>query len=205
VFSFLKKQSARPSSSGASTSDTSTARDDSQHDDGRTEAPATPTSADPDHPLASLAVDSPDVPRAEEPSAPVQAEGDDDGFNIAALVAPPASSPGPGFGPKDQARTDALKPLIVEAISTVYDPEIPVNIYELGLIYDIESDAESRVTVTMTLTSPACPAAQHLPSEVKYKTKAVEGVADAHVEVVWEPPWSKDMMSETAKLGLGIF
>jgi metal-sulfur cluster biosynthetic enzyme len=80
-----------------------------------------------------------------------------------------------------------------------------VNIYELGLIYKVESDAESRVRVEMTLTSPACPSAQQLPSEVRYKVKAVDGVSDCHVEVVWEPPWTKDMMSETAKLTLGMF
>ncbi len=87
----------------------------------------------------------------------------------------------------------------------MFDPEIPVNIYELGLIYKIEADAESRVHVDMTLTSPACPSAQQLPSEVRYKVKAVEGVSDCTVEVVWEPPWTKDMMSETAKLTLGMF
>jgi FeS assembly SUF system protein len=94
---------------------------------------------------------------------------------------------------------------IVQALKTVYDPEIPVNIYELGLIYTIEADAQSRVRVDMTLTSPACPSAQQLPSEVRYKVKAVEGVSDCTVEVVWEPPWTKEMMSETAKLTLGMF
>ena len=111
----------------------------------------------------------------------------------------------PAFGPVDATRTEALKDPIVTAISTVFDPEIPVNIYELGLIYKIEADAESRVHVDMTLTSPACPSAQQLPSEVRYKVKAVEGVSDCTVEVVWEPPWTKEMMSETAKLTLGMF
>lgn len=208
MFSFLKKQTARPASAAdASAPDTSTApHDDRQHDEQA--APAPPASADPEHPLAAMVWDSPDVPRADEPAAGDGAAGgggQDYGLDVAALVEPPAQASDSGFGPKDQARTDALKPMIVEALSTVYDPEIPVNIYELGLIYDIVSDAESRVTVTMTLTSPACPAAQQLPSEVKYKTKAVEGVADAYVDVVWEPPWTKDMMSEAAKLGLGIF
>ncbi len=96
-----------------------------------------------------------------------------------------------------------MKPAIVDAISTVFDPEIPVNIYELGLIYEINVDADSRVGVRMTLTSPACPSAQQLPSEVRYKVKALDGVADCNVEIVWEPPWTKDMMSETAKLSLG--
>ena len=88
---------------------------------------------------------------------------------------------------------------------SVFDPEIPVNVYELGLIYDIQIDAEARVRIQMTLTSPACPSAQQLPSEALCKVKAVPGVTDAAVEVVWEPPWSKDMMSEAAKLSLGIF
>jgi FeS assembly SUF system protein len=102
-------------------------------------------------------------------------------------------------------RTAELQGPIVEVIKTVYDPEIPVDIYELGLIYDIVVDAERRVLIRMTLTSPACPSAQQLPSEVRYKVKAVPGVSDAIVEVVWEPPWDKDRMSEAAKLQLGFF
>ena len=105
----------------------------------------------------------------------------------------------------DAARTEALKPAILDAIRTVFDPEIPVNIYELGLIYEIAADAQSRVRVLMTLTSPACPSAQQLPSEVRYKVKALEGITDATVEVVWEPPWTKDLMSEAARLSLGMF
>jgi FeS assembly SUF system protein len=160
-----------------------------------------PTSAEAEHPLAAMVWDSPDVPRAEETPASTT-----HGLDVGALVEPsPSAGAGPGYGEKDQARTDALKPKIVEALSTIYDPEIPVNIYELGLIYDIVSDAEGRVTVTMTLTSPACPSAQQLPSEARYKTKAVEGVTDAYVDVVWEPPWTKDLMSETAKMALGMF
>jgi FeS assembly SUF system protein len=98
-----------------------------------------------------------------------------------------------------------LQAPIIEALKTVYDPEIPVDIYELGLIYDIVVDAERRVLVRMTLTSPACPSAQQLPSEVRFKVKAVSGVTDAWVEIVWEPPWDKDRMSEAAKLQLGFF
>ncbi|MCC7044071.1 MAG: DUF59 domain-containing protein [Acidobacteria bacterium] len=94
---------------------------------------------------------------------------------------------------------------IIEVIKTVYDPEIPVDIYELGLIYDIIVDAQKRVLVQMTLTSPACPSAQQLPSEVRYKIKAIPEVTDAVVEIVWEPPWDKDRMSEAAKLQLGFF
>ena len=105
----------------------------------------------------------------------------------------------------DAAKTDALKPAIIAAISTVYDPEIPVNIWELGLIYDIAVDASSKAVVTMTLTAPGCPAAQSLPVEVAAKVKAVPGVTDAKVDVVWEPGWTKDRMSEAAKLQLGMW
>jgi FeS assembly SUF system protein len=105
----------------------------------------------------------------------------------------------------DSARTEALKPGIVSAISTVYDPEIPVNIWELGLIYDILVDAADVAGIRMTLTAPGCPAAQSLPVEVAEKVKAVPGVTDAKVEIVWEPAWSKDRMSEAAKLQLGLW
>lgn len=94
---------------------------------------------------------------------------------------------------------------VIEAIRTVYDPEIPVNIYELGLVYDVEVEPDGFVTVRMTLTSPGCPAAQSLPVEVDAKVRAVPGVTDANVEVVWDPPWSMEMMSDEAKLELGLF
>jgi FeS assembly SUF system protein len=140
---------------------------------------------------------------ATDPIAPVPPPPD---LNVEALVAPSPTAAAPvAFGPVDAARTEALQEPIVAAISTVFDPEIPVNIYELGLIYKIEADAQSRVRVEMTLTSPACPSAQQLPSEVRYKVKALEGVSDAFVEIVWEPTWTKDLMSEDAKMSLGMF
>ena len=105
----------------------------------------------------------------------------------------------------DDIRTAELKPAIVDAIRTVYDPEIPVNIWELGLIYDVIVDASGVAGVRMTLTAPGCPAAQSLPVEVAEKVKAVPGVTDAKVDVVWEPAWSKDRMSEVAKLELGMW
>ncbi len=105
----------------------------------------------------------------------------------------------------DPAKTEELKPGIVDAISTVYDPEIPVNIWELGLVYDVFADSAGVAGILMTLTAPGCPAAQSLPVEVAEKVKAVAGVTDVKVEVVWDPPWSKDLMSETAKLQLGIW
>jgi FeS assembly SUF system protein len=126
-------------------------------------------------------------------------------LDVGALLEPPAApADQPSIGAIDPARTEALKPRIVDAVSTVFDPEIPVNIYALGLIYDITVDAESRVGIRMTLTSPACPSAQQLPSEVRWKVKALDGVADCAVEIVWEPPWTKEMMSEEAKLSLGF-
>jgi FeS assembly SUF system protein len=105
----------------------------------------------------------------------------------------------------DAENTEALRPAIVQAISTVFDPEIPVNIWELGLIYDVAVDAAHTAVITMTLTAPGCPAAQSLPSEVASKVKAVPGVADAKVDVVWEPGWTKDRMSDAAKLQLGMW
>jgi FeS assembly SUF system protein len=105
----------------------------------------------------------------------------------------------------DPQKTETLRPAIVQAISTVFDPEIPVNIWELGLIYDIAVDASNAAVITMTLTAPGCPAAQSLPSEVAAKVKAVPGISDAIVDVVWEPGWTKDRMSEAAKLQLGMW
>jgi FeS assembly SUF system protein len=104
----------------------------------------------------------------------------------------------------DPVKTLELKPLAVDAICTVFDPEIPVNIYELGLVYDLVVDAQGVVHVTMTLTSPACPSAQQIPAEVASKLRAIPGVTDADVEVVWDPPWSMDKMSDAARLQLGL-
>jgi FeS assembly SUF system protein len=105
----------------------------------------------------------------------------------------------------DPARTAALKPAIVKAISTVFDPEIPVNIYELGLIYDIVVDSAGVAGVVMTLTAPGCQVAHTLPVDVANKVKAVEGVTDAKVDITWEPAWTKDRMSDAAKLQLGMW
>ena len=104
----------------------------------------------------------------------------------------------------DPLKTLELKPKLIEALSSVYDPEIPVNIYELGLIYDVDVNADGLVGIRMTLTSPGCPAAQTLPGEVKAKAKAVPGVSDAWVDVVWEPQWDMNKMTDAAKLQLGL-
>jgi FeS assembly SUF system protein len=106
---------------------------------------------------------------------------------------------------RDAERTAELEPKIIAAIKTVFDPEIPVNIHDLGLIYEVIVDRDSVVGVRMTLTAPACPAAQWLPAQVEEKIKGVEGVTDARVDVVFNPPWSKDNMSEAAKLQLGLW
>lgn len=99
----------------------------------------------------------------------------------------------------------SLKDQIIEVLKGIYDPEIPVNIYEIGLIYEVNVDDDANAHVLMTLTSPMCPVAESLPPEVEEKVAAVEGVASATVEVTWDPPWDPDMMSEAAKLELGFF
>jgi FeS assembly SUF system protein len=100
--------------------------------------------------------------------------------------------------------TEALREKIVDVLRSIYDPEIPVNIYEIGLIYSVDIDPANAVNIRMTLTSPACPAAGTLPGEVEDKTRRVEGVTDVKVDLVWDPTWSPAMMSETAKLQLGM-
>ena len=97
-----------------------------------------------------------------------------------------------------------IKNKIIESLKKVYDPEIPVDIYELGLIYKIEVDEKNKVDVDMTLTSPNCPVAESLPKEVKENIMKVDGVSEVNLNLVWEPPWSKDKMSEAAKLELNI-
>ena len=97
-----------------------------------------------------------------------------------------------------------IKSKVIEEIKKIYDPEIPVNIYELGLIYKVDVDEKKQVNIDMTLTSPNCPVAESLPNEVKENIKKVEGVSDVNLNLVWEPPWSKDKMSEAAKLELNL-
>ncbi|MBI4460771.1 MAG: SUF system Fe-S cluster assembly protein [Acidobacteria bacterium] len=99
----------------------------------------------------------------------------------------------------------ALEAQVLEALQTIYDPEIPINIYELGLIYDLQVEPTGQVNIKMTLTAPACPEAGILPNRVECAVKAVPGVVGANVELVWDPPWSPNRMSDAAKLQLGIF
>ncbi len=101
--------------------------------------------------------------------------------------------------------TEALKEKVIDCIKTIYDPELPVNIYELGLIYEVDILPLNNVQIVMTLTAPGCPAAQSLPIEVDQKVREIEGINDVHVSVTWNPPWNKSMMSEAAQLELGMF
>ena len=163
-------------------------------------APPTPDASDPEpHDAAGT------TPAAATPAAPIPPIAPD----ASAPPAPAGVTPEPAPTTQvtltsDPVATLKFKPRIIEVLSTIFDPEIPVNIYELGLIYDVIVDANHAVKVEMTLTAPNCPAAQSLPAEVKTKVGAVEGVIEAHVEVVWEPTWSMDRMSEAAKLQLGM-
>ena len=97
-----------------------------------------------------------------------------------------------------------LEEKVIEALKSCYDPEIPVNIFELGLIYEVRIDDEANVHIKMTLTSPACPVAGSLPPEVEMRVQSIPEVNNVRVEIVWNPPWDKDMMSEVAKLELGL-
>jgi FeS assembly SUF system protein len=109
------------------------------------------------------------------------------------------------FGFKKKQDNDALKESVITALKTVFDPEIPVNIYDLGLIYDVAINEEQHVHIQMTLTSPGCPVAQTFPGTVEQAVNLVEGVSDCNVELVWDPPWTQERMSEVARLELGIF
>jgi len=104
---------------------------------------------------------------------------------------------------QDMINAQELQEKVIEQLRTVYDPEIPVNIYELGMIYDLDVDPSGAVNIRMTLTSPACPVAGSLPGEVEDKVRSAEGVTSVTVDLVWDPPWTPDRMSEVAKLQLG--
>ncbi|MEM6266174.1 MAG: SUF system Fe-S cluster assembly protein [Pseudomonadota bacterium] len=126
-------------------------------------------------------------------AAPVRRERD----YLEGFVAPaPASSSATG--------NEDLKSDVVEALREIYDPEIPVNIYDLGLIYGVDVDDEADATVTMTLTTPHCPVAETMPGEVELRVASVPGIRDAEVELVWDPPWSPEKMSDEARLELGM-
>jgi len=123
-------------------------------------------------------------------------------------VPPPAGEPSPDAAPSttpaEPANVEEIKQGIIDALRTVYDPEIPVNIFEMGLVYGIDVDPAGNVVVRLTLTSPGCPVAASLPLEVESKTLMVPGVNDAKIDLVWEPPWDPSMMTEAARLQLGF-
>ena len=99
---------------------------------------------------------------------------------------------------------DAIREKVIDELRTIFDPEIPVNIYELGLIYEVRADEDGKVSIRMTLTSPMCPVAETLPPEVESRARGVPGVTSVELALVWDPPWSPDMMSEAARLDLGM-
>ena len=121
-------------------------------------------------------------------------------------VPPPSQAPEPAEGAftADPLNTLKFQPALVEAVSKVFDPEIPVNIYELGLIYGLDVDTNANVQVRMTLTAPACPAAQTIPIDVERRVREVPGVNGVKVKIVWDPPWTREKMSDAAKLSLGL-
>jgi len=106
--------------------------------------------------------------------------------------------------PEAQIDPDAIREQVIAQLKTVFDPEIPVNIYELGLVYKVDVAADGATVITMTLTTPMCPAAEELPPEVETKARGVPGVTSVQLDLVWDPPWSPDMMSDAAKLDLGM-
>jgi FeS assembly SUF system protein len=106
---------------------------------------------------------------------------------------------------QNDGESSKLRIAVIDALKTIHDPEIPINIYDLGLIYKLEIDENGKVDIDMTLTAPGCPVAQTFPAIVANRVKAVPGVSNAHVEIVWEPPWEKSRMSELARIELGLF
>ena len=144
---------------------------------------------------------------SDEPTTPIATPNPSESSPAPSLPEPGASS----SATPDGAATDApaagmtnLRDRIIEELRTVYDPEIPVDIYELGLIYEAEVNETGEVSIVMTLTSPMCPVAETLPPEVEAKAREVEGVTKVELDLVWEPPWSMDMMSPAARLELNI-
>jgi FeS assembly SUF system protein len=117
--------------------------------------------------------------------------------------APPALAP-PLHNPVQQIEKKILESQVIEVMRTVYDPEIPVNIYELGMVYGVEVEPPGKVVVKMTLTSPSCPVAGSLPGDVQARVQNIPGVTEARVDLVWDPPWDPSRMSEAAKLDLGM-
>lgn len=112
--------------------------------------------------------------------------------------------PTTALNPIEQIQVQDIQVRVIEVLRTVFDPEIPVNIYDLGLIYGVDATPQGKVNIRMTLTSPMCPVAGSLPGDVKNRVESVDGVTDVNVELVWEPPWSMEQLSEAARLQLGL-
>jgi FeS assembly SUF system protein len=127
----------------------------------------------------------------------------DEPTNVSRNAAQP-ENPAEAPRPDDVSQPPPLEEEVIKALKTVYDPEIPVNIYDLGLVYNIAVEDDGVVKIRMTLTSPACPVAGSLPPEVQQKVSAIPGVKEAQVDLTWEPPWNPSMMCEAAKLQLGF-
>ena len=156
------------------------------------------------------------TPESQKEQAPVQPVGAaalvaKAGGEVHAVAPQAAPAEAPAAAPSGEPRKPMtlvearnLKERVIEVMKTIFDPEIPVNIYELGMVYNVSVDLTGNVDVTMTLTSPACPVAGSLPGEVQNKIKSAPGVNNAKVNLVWAPPWSKAMMSDAAKLQLNI-
>lgn len=141
---------------------------------------------------------------SEAESSPVQPEVPEASATPEKAAPPPqAATPAPAT-PTPAASAGSVRDRIIEILKTVYDPEIPVDIYELGLIYEVDVRSENNVYIQMTLTTPMCPVAETLPPEVESKVRGVEGVEDVELELVWDPPWNPEMMSEAAKLTLNF-
>jgi len=139
----------------------------------------------------------PTPPRARVPESAVEKLGRKRDYLAGFLAGETETPPAAGDG-------EELKDRIVEVLKSIYDPEIPVDIYELGLIYDIEASEDGDVVVTMTLTTPHCPVAESMPGEVEMRVLSVAGVRDAEVKLVWDPPWDPSKMSDEARLELGM-
>ena len=161
---------------------------------------------EPEDQVATTIAEQPETIIAVPPEAIVTEETVEDSIP-APMAREPLVSPDEAPSQSDvppSIQTAQLEGRIIEAISTIYDPEIPVNIYELGLIYDLSITADNCVRVEMTLTSPACPVAGSLPGEVEQKVREVDDVQDVALELVWDPPWTPDRMTEAARLELGF-
>ena len=180
----------------------------STRDFGLDEAPREPTSPAPalEEPLATAHEAEPVAESLKSDQSPLKEEEPMDEPKKDTVLDEGLEQPAaPALSKLSESERETMRETIVEMIQTVHDPEIPVNIYELGLIYDIDVGETGHVEVKMTLTSPNCPAAQSLPGEVELKTGSVENVRSVMVDVGWDPPWEPSMMSEGAQLELNMF